>query len=557
MGFRGIWGQEGKILLVVDGQLYNDLGYSGTQLDRIPVEQIERLEIIRGPGSVLYGGNAELAVVSVITRGAREKSPQATALYGRGVQGGDLRALDLRYGAQSDDLKLSAAAHFAQTQRSDRRYTELNGNSYSMKDNSDLVTRSLNVGLEKGGFRSRVIVDEFDTEQRDAFGASQSRATRINSALYLAEAAYDLKLGENWIVTPRFNMNQHKPWNERDEFFLYDKTFTRYSENLTVKQEHSRHCSFLGGMEFQQDRAKVSADTAATALWSGDSRRAGYENQAYFAQEQLTFPAGTVVAGGRYEYHSAYKGSFVPRLAWTKVWEQLHVKALYSRAFRTPSLENIRLNPEITPERLTTYEMETGYEFNKEMFASVSLFDTTIRKPIIYHYDPATASEYYSNDNPTGTRGFELMGKWKSTAGHYADISYSFYFAAKNRVPLYAVPGRKDLLLGWPAHKIALNSSFALGRGLNINPSGVFLMERYAYYAQDALGNAVSRRRANAVMLNVFIQKKGFLRKNLTVGAGVFDLLGSNYGYIQPYNSGHSPLPGRSKEFTLRVTYDF
>ncbi len=557
IGSRGIWGQEGKILVLLDGQPYNDLGYAGTQIDRIPVEHIERMEVIRGPGSVVYGGNAELAVISIITRGSNEKKGlQTTGLYGHGAKGGDRRALDLHYSGKSNDINISAAAHFARTQRSDRRYTELNGNSYSMKNNSDITARSLNIGMEKSGFRGRIIVDEFDINQRDAFGTSQSRATQINSTLYLAEAAYDLKFG-NWLITPRFNINRHKPWNEHDEFFFYDKTFTRYSGNLTAKYEHSSHCSFLGGMEFQHDHANASDETATAALWPGGSRRIGYENYAYFAQEQITLPLGTMVAGGRYEYHNAYKDSFVPRLAWTKVWEQLHVKTLYSQAFRTPSLENIRLTPDIHPERLTTYEIETGYTFNKYIFASFSLFDTTIRKPIIYHYDPVTVREYYSNDNTTGTRGFELTGRWKNTAGHYADMSYSFYSAIKNRIPLYSVPGHSDVMLGWPAHKITLNSNFALGRGFSVNPSGAFMAERYAYYTQDASGNALSRRCSNAVILNIFFQKKGFLRKNLNVGTGVFDLLGSNYSYIQPYNSGHSPLPGRSQEFTLRASYEF
>ena len=65
------------------------------------------------------------------------------------------------------------------------------------------------------------------------------------------------------------------------------------------------------------------------------------------------------------------------------------------------------------------------------------------------------------------------------------------------------------------------------------------------------------RRYPTVFLLNFFIQKKDAFRKGLDIGIGVFDLLSSNYSYIQPYNSGHTPLPGGSREFISRVSYQF
>jgi outer membrane receptor for ferrienterochelin and colicin len=69
IGVRGNWGHEGKVLLLIDGQRANELLYSTTQFGgHYPADLIERVEIIRGPGSAVYGGFAELAVINVITR---------------------------------------------------------------------------------------------------------------------------------------------------------------------------------------------------------------------------------------------------------------------------------------------------------------------------------------------------------------------------------------------------------------------------------------------------------------------------------------------------------
>jgi outer membrane receptor for ferrienterochelin and colicin len=70
---RGNWGHEGKILILLDGQEMNENFYSTFQFgNRIPVGQIKRIEIIRGPGSSIYGGYAELGVVNIITKEASD-----------------------------------------------------------------------------------------------------------------------------------------------------------------------------------------------------------------------------------------------------------------------------------------------------------------------------------------------------------------------------------------------------------------------------------------------------------------------------------------------------
>src|SRR5450432_3484230 len=83
-GFRGLWGEEGKILIMIDGKEINELLFSTLQLDNgFPVELIERVEVVRGPGSVIYGGLAELSVVNIVTRGL-QGATDATAhlVYG-------------------------------------------------------------------------------------------------------------------------------------------------------------------------------------------------------------------------------------------------------------------------------------------------------------------------------------------------------------------------------------------------------------------------------------------------------------------------------------------
>lgn len=70
---RGNWAHEGKILVLLDGQEMNEILFSSTQFgQRYDISQIEKIEIIRGPGSSIYGGYAELGVINIITKGGKQ-----------------------------------------------------------------------------------------------------------------------------------------------------------------------------------------------------------------------------------------------------------------------------------------------------------------------------------------------------------------------------------------------------------------------------------------------------------------------------------------------------
>ena len=83
IGLRGNWANEGKVLVMLDGQPFNDLLYQTVAVgNRFPVDAIERIEIIRGPGSAIYGGSAEYGVINIVTRAA--ESLDGVAVYGTG-----------------------------------------------------------------------------------------------------------------------------------------------------------------------------------------------------------------------------------------------------------------------------------------------------------------------------------------------------------------------------------------------------------------------------------------------------------------------------------------
>ena len=83
-GFNGLWAN--KLLVLVDGRPVFSPLFSGVfwQVQDIPLSEIERVEVIRGPGGAAWGANAVNGVINVLTREAGERPPASSFRFGTG-----------------------------------------------------------------------------------------------------------------------------------------------------------------------------------------------------------------------------------------------------------------------------------------------------------------------------------------------------------------------------------------------------------------------------------------------------------------------------------------
>ena len=558
---RGQWGYEGKILVLLDGQELNETLYSTMQFgNHLPVNLIERIEIIRGPGSVIYGGYAELAVINIISKGPAElKGGMAAFTYGKMARAYGRENAELGAGGQRGDWRYSLSGFAGQGHRSDGTYTDLNGASYSLAQDSRTDPRLLNASLGWRELQFRFIADRYHTIERDHYGATLLNGEALDFNGDFAEAAWHHDFTGGFSLTPRVRYKRQTAWLQNRVYdpsvLSYDKTAERWSGDLILNWAGGERFTGLGGVEFDRDHASNAADNAPGQEFSSGANHISYSNWAFFAQGTLKLAPVTLTAGARYERHSVFGGSFVPRLGLTWVREKFHLKALASQAFRTPGIENIRLafGGTLVPEKTTSYEIETGYRVSETFFVTANVFDTTIRRPIIYFYDAATGGEGYKNFERTGTRGIEIEGRWRSGWG-YAAAGYSYYRTVDNQVSLYAVPGDDRPLLGLAPHKLTASGSVKLGGGWRVNPGLVYYSARYGFVG-DGAGNAVLRHFSASPLLSLFVANEDVFVRGLRLDLGVHDLGGENHRFIQPYNSGHAPLPGPTREYLIRLTY--
>jgi outer membrane receptor protein involved in Fe transport len=566
-GFRGMWGHEGKVLLLIDGIEMNDLLYSDNEFgNHVPVHIIERVEVIRGPGSAVYGGNAELAVINVITRHAKDlQGFEVAGRYSQMSRTYADRTVGLSGGWQFEGsgLELWVNGTFGQGHRSQLTYTDLSGNTADLAQASNLDPMLFTLGAKWHGLTVHLMYDGYTVGTQDGYGPVEPTSEQESFRTIAADVRYELKQWEKVTPAAYFQWRLQTPWEVKDvsSDLFYTKTAQRLKGGLSVDLPLLPSLDILVGAEGYGDMAWLNSTmiTGTQTSFNGNNT-VSYGNFAAYAQLLWDNPWVNLAVGGRYEWNSAVGSNFAPRIALTKRVEGFHIKLLYSGAFRSPGIENININPSIGAEHVQVGEAEVGLQMSDVLYASANVFYMRLTQPIIYGVDPATVVEQYFNAGPVATGGYELELQARGKFG-FGRLTYSMAVPSQNDVPTYQVPGHPEAILGFATHKVTLLGKLHVWRGLSLGGSAVYFSERYGYLTPSGMfddqGNPIPviALQPEALLANAWVGYEDLGLKGVTVQLGVNNLFDAQSPFIQPYTSGHAPLPGLSRAFFLRLSY--
>ena len=563
MGLRGNWAHEGKILLMIDGLEMNELMYGTTQLgNHFSPSSIERIEIIRGAGSAIYGGFAEYGVINIVTRGSENLNGlQISNTLGK-VKNSDNKSTPLRQnftaslGHSSVDWKVWGSMFKGSALRSNQIFTDGLGNKADISQNSLIETFSTHIGIKYKRLEVRAIWDDYRNNTKVGFAYVVPNKFQRIFQMGIIDAKYTIKINEKLTVTPRISYTFSRPWAFLSRDSLFSSIFSRESaqrfrSNLVSNYQPHTNLTFTLGSEFWHDAAYDDVAFFNTKNYIE------FNNVAFFTQFLYKTKFVNITAGARYDNHSFYPSTFVPRFGLTKAFEKLHLKLLYSNAFRAPSVQNINLsiNQSIKPERTTVIETEIGYVFSDNFSSTINFYDITTKDPIIY-FVGADNTEGYVNQSETGTRGAEVEFRYKGKKG-FVEFTYSYYTTAgKTVINTFAVSEDKNQLLGLAPQKLSIWANHTIYKNLKINTSLVGLSSRYAYTSETADGQLILQKIKANILFNFSFVYKDFLRDGITISLGIQDLFNQSPPFIQPYNGAHAPLPSLSRELIFKINYN-
>lgn len=404
---RGLFGFEGRTLIMVDGMQLSDLYFGSYVLGNdFPVHLVERVEIIRGPGSVLYGGTAELAVINIVTSGKEQGDKfRVTTRYGQLPTKPGHYDAGITFDEKIGKLRVSGLGFYGEALRSDgeARYVGRTTNfnhrweSAGLRSGAATVKAVYNNNTELNllyQFYQNNQVRGFDIDSvyptlEDSIAA---RKVEYTYSTLGANLKHQFRINDLLSVYPAFNYQYSYPFNREPE--REDVAVQRYKPSVFAEL-NIKGFQVMAGGEYFGDYAtiinfegehylrKSISDSGSTSLLI--SNWAAYTNLKYshtFGELNLN-----IIGGFRYDKNELYGGKFSPRAGITMGYNKFHLKALYSSAFRAPlagnnSFSRYGLNPDTTlssrniegvsPEKTHVFEVEAGAQISQALLVTIN-----------------------------------------------------------------------------------------------------------------------------------------------------------------------------------------
>lgn len=468
IGIRGIMGnnyfkilQDGIEINQTDGEIMS------TSM-QYPLFGIERVEILYGAASVVYGADAMSGVINLIS--SQKEGGQA------GVWAGErgYKYIYATQGLKVNDGLFSYKAHFHTDQdyNFDKEYSEDYWGSGS-HDFQPQETKSLNLRYEKDGFDIGINYRYFSESTLIAMNRKNSilntfdEDANLNSELFNTYARYKTTIFDeidstttlSYESTELLNNSYFKNlYTSYEEGYKYSKS-QKYSIEETLNKTYKNHNLTFGSSIEWFESIPMTYDLPTPSLsntyikGSNNEIKAPIYNEkwnniAFYLQDQIILSDNFQLSiASRYDKSSSYESSFNPRVALIHSQDALTQKLIYSQAFLAPSNYNkykiygtpleantladgnkyqtdtFRVaNPDLKPEKSKSYEYAFDYLLSKNDLVSFSVYYTNIDSLILIEEKMPEQKDFIPNTTILDPRGSKNAATSEIYGG---DISYN------------------------------------------------------------------------------------------------------------------------------------
>ena len=542
-----------KVLFMLNGHsLDHNLQNAGSTwvYDDLPIDNIKRVEVIRGPGSALYGANAFLAVINIITMTAKDlNGTHASTVLGSF----DTQQYRIAWGKQLTN-SAEAAVNF--------NYASTNGiNSPMPQDilgsnglapgNSQLnegrYDVEWNLGYKEFKLDGRFINKPMGTFAGVAYALGDQ--TKQNFENYFLRLSREFKINDNFSINGQVfhdNFSFNNIFQVVPNYFIHNALIdTRNGGEIQTNYKLTNKQNIISGFSYSEDiQGNLIAEAGtspynmqSTPLFGSDRVRTRW---GVYAQDVWDpFDNLRLTIGGRYDQYNDFGGTFNPRLGFN--WEFIKnysIKSSYGTAYRAPSFGEMDLknnpvlggNPNLLPEQAQTFEAGLNGHPTTNLMAQATYYHTDITQIISAVPGTVTQSEYANNGHML-SEGVELESRYDfegQLQGSYISSNVVYQHTIQNNLQVPDVPNaRANLMANWAydrhwslyGHMLFKDStSRTIGDIRSDVPS-------YAVFDLSVLGKQFLNKRFDvSFTINNLLDKRTYDPSPLTAGNGNYQI---------------------------------
>lgn len=394
---------SGHLLVLIDGVKAGSATVGTTAFEHIPVEQIERIEIVRGPLSSLYGSEAIGGVLQIFTKkGGGESKP----FFSVGAGSDNIYSASLGFSAGGErgwyNLSVSGINSKGFNACRGKPFPDGAGcftlepddDGYSHYSGSLRAGYQFDNGLEFDAHALRAVGDtEFD-------GGFQNEA---DSVLQVFGGSVQFRPVENWHLNLLAGRSQDESENLKDGVFSSHFDTQRDTLSMlsmfSIRRTNSSSDSLMLGLDYQKDEVDSTTDYVVSSR----------NNKAIFAQYMADFDRQNLQLSIRRDDNEQFGEKNTGNVAWAyTVSSTLRVKASYGTAFKAPTFNELYFpgfgNDALHPEQSKSVEFALSGNINQSSW-STGIFQTEIDELIAF--DASTFAP--ANIDQARIRGFEAI----------------------------------------------------------------------------------------------------------------------------------------------------
>jgi outer membrane receptor protein involved in Fe transport len=579
LGFRGVWVHEGKYSIMINGIPINDLGYGNYNfMGSIPLTTVERIEIVRGSGSILYGSFAEIATINIITKsGETLKGLELNSQVGLLGNNGFARQFNLAAGTRFRDVEVSLSAGLHTRPLASGNYTDFYNNTLALNpENTDRKYRYLFTKIKYRSLKIGYNISSFDYLGLDGADEiipktpNQATPEQLNHSIQNTLIEYTPNLGNrtrlgvlaevtqgNTATTSRLARSSTGEFN-----FIGGVDLQRYRGEVSLNFNFVKSGELTFGTGYTKDFLYNSSALGHPGFWNGRSDadtvlRRYTESFVLFGQYIGTFGKFGLTGGLRHE-NTTFGQATAGRFGLTFNQGKFNSKLLLGQSFRIPLgwqafSRDLAFNPDLKTEIAQTIDLELGYKFSDKLKARLNTFYIDINQPIVY----TGSTNAYINSGKIQTIGIEAeMNLRLKNYGGFVNFSWA---RPTDQTSADFRASDKLMSLGLPPIKANLGAYYNWKK-LNFSSELTWLSARAGQTAEYARGETddefASQSYPSVFLLNVNI---AYIEpyKGVDLNLSVHNLLDSNYLLIQPYYGGHAPIIANSRQIMAGIKLKF
>lgn len=430
---------DDRVVIMIDGQKLNDdqgsaSGRFSADLNMIPsMDNIQRIEIVKGGSSALYGSDAVGGVINIITKNAVKNETKVD------INTGSWGSHNYTLSTQGKENDFSWFITGGLQKRGHFDY-KFDGNSPTM-ENSDYNNNSFSMKLKNRFSDANSLVVSYnhksvDSGLYDCFGATSS-----------LPSSYGNRLQENfnnYAVTWNYNEDKDVPAYIR--FFYNEKTINMGGQDPITYAvlQHAPMYNRVMGIDTQRGWKLSDNHTLVTGSeWhqsNSSNSLSGYEdrkltNISLFVQDTWKFAdKWTLVPGMRMDSHSAFGTHWSPKVAINYLADaDTQVYASWGRVFKAPTADDLYYNaggmygnPDLQAETGYTATIGMNHNFNEKTSVGISFFQSRLNDAIAWLNIPGTWDYRATNLEEEKRQGMELSFKQELSPMWSYDIGYSY-----------------------------------------------------------------------------------------------------------------------------------